>query len=254
VQLMESYAARVLSKHEHLAWMKIEIEHRKRGGRRNGELIVTTDDFVAYGIERRQIPAALRALEALGIIIITDRGHGGHGPNHLPHFFLLNYDCGMVEDEYGNSDNGRDAITNSWARFANLEEAEGVAQKARKAKDPKKVGMSRTASRYRTCTTGQVQKMHAEADFPGTEPVPTIDSKIKKKEEIGASCDALDSLSVDSLKEKEGANSQSLRAFAPAGAHSPDQKERGLSEVDPIYNPEFLAWIDLQLGEFQEAA
>jgi hypothetical protein len=47
------------------------------GGHGNGKLIVTTQQFVEYGIHRRMVPAALRELAALGIICITVRGRGG---------------------------------------------------------------------------------------------------------------------------------------------------------------------------------
>jgi hypothetical protein len=86
VELLESPVLRVLSQYGHLALLRIELELRRHGGHDNGKLIVTTRQFVEYGIERRQIPAALRELEALGIVIVTQLGPLMRMPA-LPIFF-----------------------------------------------------------------------------------------------------------------------------------------------------------------------
>jgi hypothetical protein len=97
VELLTSPAFRVLSRAAHLALCRIEIELRQHGGHANGKLIVTTQQFVEYGIHRRMVPAALRELAALGVICITARGRGGNAKHRQPNRFLLNYTCGAVD-------------------------------------------------------------------------------------------------------------------------------------------------------------
>jgi hypothetical protein len=114
VELLRSPAFRVLSRAAHFALCRIEIELRQHGGHGNGKLIVTTDQFVEYGIHKRMVPAALRELEELGIICIPVRGRGGNAEHGQPHRFLLNYACGAV-DALGEN--------NSWRRVQTLAEA-----------------------------------------------------------------------------------------------------------------------------------
>jgi hypothetical protein len=169
VELLESPALRVLSQYAHLALLRIELELRRHGGHDNGKLIVTTRQFMEYGIPRRQIPAALRELEALGIVVIL-HGRGGNAEHRKPNRFLLNYLCGAI--------NTRDEITNTWKRFEAMEQASQIAYSARAAKDANRVALGRRVSgqkhfsgtepvpgpRYRTGTIS--------VHFPGTEPVP----------------------------------------------------------------------------------
>jgi hypothetical protein len=111
LELMESPALRILSRAAHLALMRVEIELRHHGGRDNGKLPVTKQNFVDFGIHPRMIAPALRELEALGIIRITQRGRGGSAEFHQPNHFLLNFMCGAVDT--------RDEITNAWKRDQN---------------------------------------------------------------------------------------------------------------------------------------
>lgn len=157
VELIESPALRALSRHAHLALLRIELELRHQGGRCNGKLVVTTEQFIEYGIERRRIPGALRELEAVGIVVVTERGRGGNAEHHQPHRFRLNYLCGAVDDH--------ENVTNSWTRLKTLDEAKLVARAAADAKDPHRVTYGR---RNAAQNISQVPKLH----FPGTEPVP----------------------------------------------------------------------------------
>jgi hypothetical protein len=128
LELMESPALRVLSRAAHLALVRLEIELRHHGGHDNGKLPVTKQNFVDFGIHQDAVAPALRELEALGIIRITQRGRGGTAEFRQPHLFLLNFLCGAVDT--------RDEITNTWKRIKTLEEAQEIASTARAAKDP----------------------------------------------------------------------------------------------------------------------
>ena len=132
--LMESFALRVLSRAAHLALLRIEIELRRHAGHGNGKLIVTKEQFIEFGIHNDCVAPALRELEALGVIIITERGRGGNAERQ-PNRFRLNYLCGAINDQV--------APTDTWDRFKTIEEAEHVARQARANKDPIKVAYGR---------------------------------------------------------------------------------------------------------------
>jgi hypothetical protein len=63
--MIESPAYRVLSFHARRCLDRIEIEHLRHGGKENGRLPVTYDQFIEYGVmSRRFIGPALRELVA----------------------------------------------------------------------------------------------------------------------------------------------------------------------------------------------
>jgi hypothetical protein len=149
VELLASPALRVLSKTAHLCLLRIEIELRQHPGRQNGKLIVTKQQFVEFsGVHPRLIAPALRELEALGIIVITERGRGGNAEHRQPNRFLLNFMCGAVDTH--------ELITNSWRKFRTLQEAEAVAVAARNAKDPNKVAFGRRTGHKTNISRGDL--------------------------------------------------------------------------------------------------
>src|SRR5690349_1943287 len=77
-EMLESAAYRVLSRAAHLALSRIELELRYHGGKENGRLIVTYDQFERYSLDRGAIAPGLRELEALGFIETTQHGRGGN--------------------------------------------------------------------------------------------------------------------------------------------------------------------------------
>ena len=152
--------------------LRIEIELRAHAGNGNGKLIVTKLQFIEFGIHPRMIAAALRELDALGIITITFHGRGGNAEHRQPNRFLLNYMCGAID--------GHEQITNAWKRFKTLEEAEKVASVARKAKDPVKVNYGRqnigrkNISRvHKVYPVSGAQSVPESPKFSGAQSVPT---------------------------------------------------------------------------------
>jgi hypothetical protein len=69
IEMLESPAYRVLSRSAHMAISRVEIELGHHGGNDNDQLIVTTEDFIAYGMHRSSVAPALREAEALGFIL-----------------------------------------------------------------------------------------------------------------------------------------------------------------------------------------
>src|SRR6516225_9677438 len=74
MEFYQSEAFRSLNNAERKILARIEIEHMKRGGKENGRLVCLYDDFVAYGVRRPSIAAALAQLQTVGAIEITQRG------------------------------------------------------------------------------------------------------------------------------------------------------------------------------------
>ena len=93
IEMLESPAYRVLSLSAHriLDWIEIELAHH--GGHDNGRLPVTFDDFVSYGIHRHAVAPAVRELEVLGFVRITERGRAGNAEFRSPNKFANHLSC-----------------------------------------------------------------------------------------------------------------------------------------------------------------
>jgi hypothetical protein len=120
-EMLESPAYRVLSRAAHQVMSRIEIELRHHGGKDNGRLPITFEDFVEYGLERHAIAPATRELEALGFIRVTERGRGGCAEHRSPNKFFLGFA------------HSRDGIapTHDWRKIPTMEVAEEIARAAR---------------------------------------------------------------------------------------------------------------------------
>jgi hypothetical protein len=188
LELMESPALRILSRAAHLALLRIEIELRKHAGHDNGKLPVTKQNFVDFGIHQDAVAPALRELEALGIIVITERGRGGNAESRQPNKFLLNFMCGAVDT--------KDEVTNAWKRVKTLEQAEEIAQIARAAKDTaycrNRQGKNRSQT-WKPCLVPDTETMSETAKSPDmetmstcsdTETMSTIDTLTREANEV----------------------------------------------------------------------
>ena len=135
IEMLEAPAYRALSRSAHLVIARIEVELAHHGGNDNGRLPVTTEDFVAYGMDRGSVAPAIREAEALGFIRVTQRGHGGNAEHRSPnHFFLT----------FAHARNSRaEPPTHEWRRIKTLEEAEQIAHAARTNKDPRAVALGK---------------------------------------------------------------------------------------------------------------
>jgi hypothetical protein len=141
IEMLESPAYRALSCSGHMVISRIEIELASHGGNDNGKLPVTTDDFVAYGMHRTSVAPAIREVEALGFIRITERGRGGNAEYRKPNLFFLTFAHGR--------DSGAQPPTHDWHRIKTLEEAEQIARTARAAKDQSAVARGKRSWRKR---------------------------------------------------------------------------------------------------------
>src|SRR5262249_28757775 len=119
IEMLESPAYQVLSLHAHRILARLEIEHAHHGGNDNGRLPCTYDHFEEYGVRRKAIKSALRELEGLGFIEITEKSRAGNSEWRRPNHFRLTY-------RYL----GRAAPTDEWKRVKSREQAEMIAEQA----------------------------------------------------------------------------------------------------------------------------
>jgi hypothetical protein len=120
IEMLESPAYRVMSLSAHRLLARVEIEAAHHGGRDNGRLPVTYDDFVRYGIERHCIAPAMREVVALGFLQITHIGRAANAEYRTPNKFRLTY---QPTDAAGPTD--------EWKRIKVVKEAKRIALVAR---------------------------------------------------------------------------------------------------------------------------
>ena len=65
IEMLKSFAWRVLSLSAHRILDRIEIELAAHGGKDNGHLAVTFDDFEKYGLHRHAIGPGVREVDRL---------------------------------------------------------------------------------------------------------------------------------------------------------------------------------------------
>jgi hypothetical protein len=129
ISMLDSPAYRALSLSAHRALSRIEIEHMHHGGADNGKLPVTYVDFISYGIHRRFIAPAIRELVALGFIEITEQGVAGNAEFRRPSLYRLTYRPAYNAGKHDG--NG----THEWQRIETMEQAEALANQARRNVD-----------------------------------------------------------------------------------------------------------------------
>ena len=160
IEMMELPAFRVLSHSARRVLDRIEIEHAHHGGQDNGRLPVTYSDFVAYGIHRHAVAPAVREVDALGFARVTERGRAGNAEFRAPNLFGLTYRA------------TKDApATNDWKRIATIEEAQAIADAARKP--IKKPRQRKTKSRCRKTPRFSDGNRHRKLKSPVPESITT---------------------------------------------------------------------------------
>ena len=121
IEMLESAAYRVLSLSAHRLLDRLEIELAHHGGHDNGRLPVTFDDFEKYGIDRHAVALAMREVEALGFIEVTERGRAGNAEYRTPNKFRITYRPADSAE-----------ATDKWKKIKTIEEAKSIALAARK--------------------------------------------------------------------------------------------------------------------------
>jgi DNA-binding transcriptional MocR family regulator len=119
IEMLESPAYQVLSQSGHRILARLEIEIAHHGGKDNGRLPVTFEDFQKYRIDRHAIAPAMRECEALGFVEITERGRAGNAEFRLPNKFRLTY-----------RETAEAGPTNDWRRVKTIKDAQNLAYEA----------------------------------------------------------------------------------------------------------------------------
>jgi hypothetical protein len=91
IRMLESPPYRVLSLAGHRVLARLEIELARHGGFENGKLPVTHEQFIAYGVRKDTVSVAIREVEKLGFVEVTDSGQGGNREFRRPAAFRLTY-------------------------------------------------------------------------------------------------------------------------------------------------------------------
>ena len=138
IEMLEAPSYRILSLSARRVIERIEIEQGHHGGKDNGRLIVTYDDFESYGIHRHAIGPAIREAEALGFIELTERGRAGNAKWHAPNTFRLTF-----RSTKGLRGDG----THEWRRIGTIEAAEAIAKAARTRVGKKHFPVAENATR-----------------------------------------------------------------------------------------------------------
>jgi hypothetical protein len=142
IRMLESPAYRVLSRAAHQFMDRLEIELAHHGGNCNGQLMVTYQDLIRYGLSRNQIAAAMREAVALGFAELTRKGRGGNADHRNASQWRITY---LLSRETF-ADPLASAPTHEWDKIKTLEQAKRIARDARAAKDERAVrfGQHRT--------------------------------------------------------------------------------------------------------------
>jgi hypothetical protein len=166
IDMLESPAWRVLSLSARKVLNRIEIELASHGGKDNGALPVTYDDFVRYGVHRQSIRPAINELIALGFVEITRKGRAGNAEFREPNLFRLTY---------RHSKGGARDGTHEWRSIKNESDAARLAKAARAEKlqnQCRKPSRSGVKNRYRKSNIHSTQTMITGI---GTESGTTLD-------------------------------------------------------------------------------
>ena len=91
VSLLQSTAFRSLKLAELRILHRLEIEHCRHGGRRNGHLPRTYSDFERHGVRRNSISRAIDKLVQVGLLQITAKGRVAYSDLRLPSRYRLTY-------------------------------------------------------------------------------------------------------------------------------------------------------------------
>src|SRR5262249_20888208 len=141
IEMLESPAYRVLSVSAHRVISRIEIEHASHGGSENGNLPVTKQNFMDYGMDHNAVAPAIPQAEAHGFIRMK-RGLGGNADHRGPNSFSVTFAHGRGGRAY--------PPTHEWRKIKTIEEAQAIADAARAAKNARAVRFAHQRSGKKT--------------------------------------------------------------------------------------------------------
>ena len=90
-EMLESEAWNYLSRAGRRVIDRVILEHKAHAGTENGNLAVTYDDFVKFGIRRSSLHGAIKTAAATGLLVITQKGRPSKGPDRWPTRYALGW-------------------------------------------------------------------------------------------------------------------------------------------------------------------
>lgn len=90
-EMLSSEGFRSLSRMALQALFRLVFEHLEHAGTENGNLTVTYNDFVVWGIRRTSISDALRELERAGFVRVVVKGGLSYGEARVPSRYRLTW-------------------------------------------------------------------------------------------------------------------------------------------------------------------
>lgn len=120
ISMLRSPAYQALSLSARRCLDRLQIELAQHGGRDNGSLPCTYNQFVEFGIHRHAIPSGLRELQALGFVEKTVQGRASAGEFRSPNKYRLTFR--HTENDYP---------TDEWNLIKAFQEAKAIAKRAR---------------------------------------------------------------------------------------------------------------------------
>jgi hypothetical protein len=142
--LILSPASRVLSLVGRKILDRLELEVMNHGGKENGRLAVTFEQFISFGVHRNGVAKGVREVVALGLVVITEPGRAGNAGYRKPSRYRLTYLSSHM-------DLGGQLYkpTDEWRLIKTIEEAERIAAAARNSRsmrNPKATSQKDTVS------------------------------------------------------------------------------------------------------------
>jgi hypothetical protein len=123
LEMLDSPAWRTLSLSARRLLDRLDIENRRHGGKLNGQLIVTFEQFRSYGMDRHAVAPAIREAVSLGFLAVTRQGCAGNADQRQPSQYRLTYHPAEGMPGYG---------SNEWRSVTTSEEANRIAVEARR--------------------------------------------------------------------------------------------------------------------------
>ena len=90
-EMIESEAWGTLSLAARRLIDRVEIEHMDHAGTENGNLIVTYNDLVKFGLRRSSISGAIKETVERGLLVILEKGRRSTGPDRWPTRYALGW-------------------------------------------------------------------------------------------------------------------------------------------------------------------
>jgi hypothetical protein len=196
VAMLKSAAFRSLKLAERKILDRLEIEHARHGGKRNGDLVCTYTDFRKHGVRKASISDAIKQLVRRGLIEITKQGRPSYGDLRNPSHYRLTYLSTFQNEVWTDATHEWRCLEKQKARYENVPGArhENVPGKAnfpgtKTGLKPKKPGTKMGLLSRSTGRRGGGMR-DGESIYPTEQPPPTFspgDQWHQEKKEAEAS-------------------------------------------------------------------